>query len=270
MAKIPHEVACAAIGADCFRFPRSADFGHWLNYPALTVEEIAALSCDRDPKVLNLKRIAEFRLSIPHPALARTQQDLMDFSALANTFEQRRDFLLRSCRHGDLPGTQVGDTYEVRVADFFPWLDRQGGKEPWDLLPDELEERVKAFRAAALGTEEKSRADSDSDANADAGKGKAAASSLGVSKAAKGEGGFSSLGDLKDKKGVREAWALIRSELRKPLDKRQFRTMRKLREHCEDTFDIGFHDCVKVSAKASQEPGSIPYKPGKPSKRKAS
>jgi hypothetical protein len=45
---------------------------------------------------------------------------------------------LRACRRGDLWGTPVGDTYEVRWADFFPWLDRQGCKDAWDILPDDF------------------------------------------------------------------------------------------------------------------------------------
>jgi hypothetical protein len=249
MAKIPHEVARAAISADCFRFPQSADFGRWFSYPALNVDEIAALSCDRDPKVLNPKRIAEFRLSIPHPALARTRQDLMNFSALANAFEQRRDFLLRACRHGDLPATAVGDTYEVLLPDFFPWLDRQGGQDPWDLLPDEFEERVKAFRAAASDTEkEKPRADTDSDANADDGKGKAASSSFGVSK---------------DKKGPDACRAYLRSEMRKPFGDAQFNNQDEYAAHCKKRFGVSKRAFLKIWIEIAKETGCTWAKRGR-------
>lgn len=72
----------------------------------------------------------------------------MGMSAIAIEFKKRRDFLLRACRHDrDLRATPVGDTYEVRWTDFAAWLDRQRGKGPWDLLPDEFEQRLKKFGA---------------------------------------------------------------------------------------------------------------------------
>jgi hypothetical protein len=190
---------------------------------------------------------------------------------------ERYERLKRAAIAESLPSVERGGKIWFKPHDFLTWYDTKSGWKD-GFLPVATEAMLKEWRANARTASnadtqrEKPRADSDSDsdANADAEKGKAPASSLGVSKAAKVEGGFSSLGELKDKKGVRETWALMCSELRKPLDKRQFGTMRKLREHCEDTFDIGFHDCVKVSTKASQEPGSIRYKPRKLSKRKAS
>jgi hypothetical protein len=215
MTIIPHEVACVAISADCFRFPQSADFERWFGYPALIVEEIAALSCDRDPKVLNPKRIADFKLSIPHPALARTPQDLMDFSALANVFEQRRDFLLRACRHSDLPATPVGDTYEVRLADFFPWLDRQSGRDPWDLLPDGFEERAQVFRAAASDTEKE----------------KTDGSSFGVSL---------------NKKGQDACRAYLKSEMLKSLGNAAFNGRAEYALHCTKKYGISKRAFFKI------------------------
>jgi len=234
MAKVPYEVRAAAISADCFRFPQSANFDHWFSYPALTVEEIAALSCDRDPEILNPRRIAEFELPTPHPLLARNQQGLMGMSAIAIAFNQRRDFLLRACRHGDLPATPAGDTYEVRLADFFPWLDRQGGKDPWDLLPDEIEERLKEFRGAA----------------SDAEKGNAAAYSFGVFKAAKDDA---------------EARDLIKSETRKPLEERQFKTRMALKDQCAK-LGAGWQAFKRLYEGAEKMPGFIPFKKGRPAK----
>ena len=147
MAKILHEVARAAIDADIERFPCGVDYELWFSFPALTVEDIAAISNDREPEILNPKRIDEFALPTPHPLLAKNRQALMGMSAIAIEFKKRRDFLLRACRHGDLRAMSVGDTYEVRWTDFAAWLDRQGGKGPWDLLPDEFEQRLKKFGA---------------------------------------------------------------------------------------------------------------------------
>ncbi len=237
MAQIPSEVACAAISADCLRFPRSANFEHWFDYPALTVEEIAALSCDRDPKVLNLKRIADFRLPIPHPALARNPQDLMDFSALASAYEQRRDFLLRACRHGDLPAMTVSDTYEVRLADFFPWLDRQGGRDPWDLLPDGFEERSKVFRAAASDT--------------------------GNEKV-----GSCSSGATKNKTGEDACRAYLRSEMSKSLSDAQFNDQNDYARHCVKRNNISDRAFKKIWREVATETNCTWAKKGRRPKSK--
>ena len=78
---IPHEVKHATIGEDSLRFTQTAKFERWFSYPALTVEELAALSCDREPEVLKAHRIGEFKRSILD--FIWPQQDVMSYWALA-------------------------------------------------------------------------------------------------------------------------------------------------------------------------------------------
>jgi hypothetical protein len=255
MAKIQGEVRDAAISADIDRFPGGVDYEYWFNFPALTVEELVALSCDREPEILNPKRIDEFKLPTPHPRLVRTRQDLMGMSAIAIEYKPRRNFLLRACRRRDLEATLVGDTYEISWDDFFPWLDRQRGKDPWDLLPDAFEQRLKEFRDAKHTGKEKAARSSPAAAGD-----KADLAALDMLKDKKGC-------PLKDKKNVPEAWELILSTLRTPLDMRiEYPTMKALRTHCEDKLGIKFHDCLILVREAKKQPGTIPYPDGAPSK----
>lgn len=240
-----------AHAADLERFgPPDAEFDIWCKLDAWTVEEAVALSMGREPFAISPQVIKNLGL-IPHKHGVKTSEDLQRLSRIAGAYEARHRALLRAARHAKLPAKLIDGAYEITPLDFLAWFERPRGEAPWQVLPVAMVEHVRAFHGRESPPATLGIAGAKETVEQDTEKEKAGRSSLGV---------------LKDKKGVAESLKLMRSELRKPLDKRQFRTMEDLRFHCQAEFGITFHHCVNVARIANNEPGSIPYPKGRPRK----
>jgi hypothetical protein len=207
----------------------------------------------RDPFAISPQIIKSLDL-IPHPHGAKTSEDLLRLSRIAAIYQDRHRALLRAARHGKLPATHVEGKYEVRPIDFLSWFERQGGQAPWNALPIRFMECIRRFHRDAAPPPPPV--------------GISGAKELAARNAKKGKADLSSLGAIKDKRGVAESWNLMRSEMSQPLDKRQFRTMKQLQVYCENKLGIAYHDFQEVRKIANNHTGLAPYPAGRPRKAK--
>ena len=221
-----------------YRLP-DAELSHWCHRPTWTAEEAIALSMGLDPASMSLESIGRLLLGRLHSSTGNRWLDEQVKLYLA-----RHKQLMRGARFGDLPTTPSDEGYNIMPLDFLDWVMRQNLQKPWDALPAPLSVCV-ADRGPVITSP-------------------AGAKGLNT----KGKAGRSSLGALKDKKGVAQTWDLLCSEMSKPINKRKFKTALALKAHCEYTFGIRHHDFESLRKKAIRTPGLTPWRRGRP--RKAS
>jgi hypothetical protein len=150
----------------------------------------------------------------------------------------RYELLKRAAFIGDIESEERGGKIWFKPVDLLTWASKE-----WDFIPL----AARALMAATgldvdIEKEEAARAGAD---NADTRKGNGLSSS-DVSE-----------GDA--------AWGLIKSETRKPLDERQFKTRVALKDECAK-LGAGWQAFERLYKEAEKLPGFIPFKKGKPRK----
>ena len=96
-----------------------ADYDTWSKQQAWTVDEAVALSMGDNPN-WDWNAKPAVGVEIYHGVMR-----LRRIVDLTNAVER-----------GELPATQENGVCKVRPHDFCTWLKRQGGRDPWHLLPD--------------------------------------------------------------------------------------------------------------------------------------
>jgi hypothetical protein len=130
--------------ADMERFgPAYCELEIWCRYPAWTIEEATALSLGHDPQAISLK-VIECENLILHRSGLKKLNDLMRLSRIAVIYQDRHRRLLRAARYKELAATPVDGSYEVRPLDFLEWFERQKDQYPWDSLPADMTEQIRA------------------------------------------------------------------------------------------------------------------------------
>jgi hypothetical protein len=61
-----------------------------------------------------------------------------------------------------------------------------------------------------------------------------------------------------------EAWKIICSQLTTPPEKRKFKKMKDLKDHCLYKLGVKYHDFWDIVREAKKLPGAIPYRDGAP------